>query len=165
MTIQKRTCLVLLVVGLPIALSNYATAATGTETYTYDARGRLASVTYPNGTSINYAYDAAGNRTSSGAAAGGGGGTFAFVSGTHSALGSAGDNASATIKNTGTAAITNITYTCTGQSFHTYGNPPTSIAAGAQAVYVCQAAGSGAYSVTLSISGTGASNSPFTQSF
>jgi YD repeat-containing protein len=34
-----------------------------TTTYGYDALGRLVSVTYPDGQTINYAYDAAGNRT------------------------------------------------------------------------------------------------------
>src|SRR5579872_3903265 len=32
--------------------------------YTYDALGRLGSVTFPNGSSITYSYDNAGNRTS-----------------------------------------------------------------------------------------------------
>ena len=33
------------------------------ETYTYDALGRLTSVTYDNGDVVYYVYDAAGNRT------------------------------------------------------------------------------------------------------
>ena len=33
-------------------------------TYMYDALGRLIQVTYANGTTIVYTYDAAGNRTS-----------------------------------------------------------------------------------------------------
>jgi YD repeat-containing protein len=32
-------------------------------TYTYDALGRLHSVTYQNGTAVTYTYDPAGNRT------------------------------------------------------------------------------------------------------
>ena len=37
-------------------------AATATA-YTYDTLGRVATVTYPNGTIITYSYDPAGNRT------------------------------------------------------------------------------------------------------
>lgn len=36
----------------------------GSATYTYDALGRLSSVTYGSGVTITYVYDAAGNRTS-----------------------------------------------------------------------------------------------------
>lgn len=42
-------------------------AVAGTSTYTYDSLGRLTRVVYNNGTTtttINYSYDAAGNRTS-----------------------------------------------------------------------------------------------------
>lgn len=45
---------------LLVILSGSAGAAT---TYTYDALGRLVSVTYSNGKTITYTYDAAGNRT------------------------------------------------------------------------------------------------------
>jgi len=38
-------------------------AQAGTIAYTYDALGRLATVTYSDGTVITYSYDAAGNRT------------------------------------------------------------------------------------------------------
>ena len=41
-----------------------AWAAAGTETYSYDPLGRLLSVGYPNGTTVLYAYDPAGNRKS-----------------------------------------------------------------------------------------------------
>jgi YD repeat-containing protein len=33
------------------------------DTYTYDAQGRLTSVTYTAGGSVTYTYDDAGNRT------------------------------------------------------------------------------------------------------
>lgn len=39
-------------------------AQAGSATHTYDSLGRLAKVTYSNGTVITYTYDAAGNRTS-----------------------------------------------------------------------------------------------------
>ncbi len=67
MTVQKSIRQLLQIVALGCGFSYNAIASAGTEFYTYDARGRLASVTYPNGTSINYTYDAAGNRISSGA--------------------------------------------------------------------------------------------------
>jgi YD repeat-containing protein len=41
--------------------------------YTYDANGRVATVTYANGTKITYTYDAAGNRASVVTACSGGG--------------------------------------------------------------------------------------------
>jgi YD repeat-containing protein len=40
-----------------------AFAASGGASYTYDTLGRLIQVTYDNGTTITYTYDAAGNRT------------------------------------------------------------------------------------------------------
>jgi YD repeat-containing protein len=42
-------------------------------TYTYDALGRVITLTYDNGTQITYAYDAAGNRTTQGVTCGTGG--------------------------------------------------------------------------------------------
>lgn len=39
------------------------TLAADSATYTYDALGRLTQVTYANGTTVQYSYDAAGNRT------------------------------------------------------------------------------------------------------
>jgi YD repeat-containing protein len=36
---------------------------TGASSYTYDELGRVRSVTYSNGSTVNYTYDAAGNRT------------------------------------------------------------------------------------------------------
>ncbi len=38
-------------------------SAANADTYTYDAQGRLASVTYTAGGSVTYSYDASGNRT------------------------------------------------------------------------------------------------------
>lgn len=140
---------------------NHALAA---ETYGYDARGRLTSVTYTNGTAIYYTYDAAGNRVSSGPAAVATG-TFTYVSGAHTSKGSPQDVVSLVVKNSGLGGITGITYTCVGGAgFHTYGSSSTSIAAGAQATYQCRSEASGGYSVTITLSGTNASNSPFATS-
>lgn len=41
-----------------------AWAASDGATYSYDALGRLTEVTYANGTTVVYSYDAAGNRSS-----------------------------------------------------------------------------------------------------
>lgn len=38
-------------------------AFAGDETYTYDASGRLHTVTYADGSTTTYTYDPAGNRT------------------------------------------------------------------------------------------------------
>jgi YD repeat-containing protein len=48
-----------LLVTSPIILVNSALA----ETYTYDAQGRITSVTTDAGVVTHYCYDAAGNRT------------------------------------------------------------------------------------------------------
>lgn len=42
-------------------------------TYEYDTRGRLKKVTFINGTTVQYNYDAMGNRTSVVTTCGGGG--------------------------------------------------------------------------------------------
>jgi YD repeat-containing protein len=47
------------------SLSLASTAAAGTTSYTYDALGRVATAVYPNGTTVVYHYDSAGNRTQS----------------------------------------------------------------------------------------------------
>jgi YD repeat-containing protein len=54
-----------LLVTSPIILVNSALA----ETYTYDAQGRISSVTTDAGVVTYYCYDAAGNRTYVGPAA------------------------------------------------------------------------------------------------
>lgn len=139
-----------------------ARSAAGTETYEYDARGRLVKVTYPGGATAKFNYDAAGNRISTGPdTAATATGTFALTATAHSARGSAGNIATATIKNTGTATITAINYTCAGGSWYKIGTPPTSLAAGASANFQCQAAASGSYTVVMVWTGTAVSNSPF----
>jgi YD repeat-containing protein len=57
MTIAKIVVLAC-VLGLVIAGSTAFA-----DTYTYDQYGRLTGVTYSDGSSVTYAYDAAGNRT------------------------------------------------------------------------------------------------------
>jgi YD repeat-containing protein len=139
-----------------------AQGAAGTETYEYDARGRLIKVTYPGGATAKYNYDPAGNRTSTGPdTAASATGTFALTATAHSSRGSAGNIATATIKNTGTATITAITYSCAGGSWYKIGTPPTTLAAGASATFQCQAAANGSYSVVMVWTGSTASNSPF----
>ena len=54
---------------LVIGLSGAAAAATS-QSFSYDALGRVIAVTSGNGVKITYAYDAAGNRTSKVAAGG-----------------------------------------------------------------------------------------------
>lgn len=95
-----------------------------------------------------------------------GSGTFAFVSGTHTAPGTIGDIATATIRNSGNAAITSITFSCTSGAYHNASSPVASLAAGATATFACQSHAN-PYSPTtgITLSGTGASNSPFTVSF
>lgn len=51
-----------LVVALALAGVIFKDAALAAESYTYDAYGRLTSVTYSDGSSVTYTYDAAGNR-------------------------------------------------------------------------------------------------------
>jgi YD repeat-containing protein len=89
-------------------------------------------------------------------------GTFQYVSGTHTNAGNTGDVATATIKNSGSTTITGITYSCSGGSWYKSGSPPTSLAAGVSGAFACTAAASGSYTVTFSLTGTNASNSPFT---
>ena len=45
-----------------ISLLSITTIYAGSATYTYDNLGRVTKVTYSNGKSVTYSYDAAGNR-------------------------------------------------------------------------------------------------------
>lgn len=44
-------------------LTSTVLTAAHAQTYTYDNRGQLTQIVYPNGARVNYTYDAAGNRT------------------------------------------------------------------------------------------------------
>jgi YD repeat-containing protein len=48
---------------LALAALMFAAPVSAATTYTYDTLGRVATVTYDNGKTITYSYDAAGNRT------------------------------------------------------------------------------------------------------
>jgi YD repeat-containing protein len=155
----------LLALLLAVVSLNCAMAVAGKEIYQYDVLGRLEKVTFADNTTIQYTYDSAGNRKTTGpaSAAATAGGTFLFLSGTHTMNGNSGDNAVATIKNSGTQAITAIGYTCSGGSFHIYGSGTASLQPGQSGTYQCQAGGSGSYSnASITVTGTGAANSPYT---
>ena len=46
-----------------VSMACAGTAAAGTTSYTYDALGRVVTAVYPNGTTVTYQYDSAGNRS------------------------------------------------------------------------------------------------------
>lgn len=60
MTFYNRAAITL---GLITAMVTALPASSETATYTYDARGRLATASYSTGATVTYSYDAAGNRT------------------------------------------------------------------------------------------------------
>lgn len=59
-----RQKLLTIIFSVMISWPYLAIAASDSMTYTYDAQGRLKTVTYQNGTVITYSYDIEGNRTS-----------------------------------------------------------------------------------------------------
>lgn len=65
MTRVRRSAFAIAVGALIAAFSGLGQTALAQNTYsyTYDALGRISTVTYPNGAVVTYTYDAAGNRT------------------------------------------------------------------------------------------------------
>jgi YD repeat-containing protein len=59
---KRETVLRLAILAFGFAALTFSSVAIA-DTYTYDALGRLTGVTYADGSSISYAYDSAGNRT------------------------------------------------------------------------------------------------------
>lgn len=60
MTLLRKYSALRCAAAMAIFISSSAYA--GTDTYIYDALGRVISVVHANGTSTSYTYDAAGNR-------------------------------------------------------------------------------------------------------
>lgn len=65
MTITRRVALAQLLLSgiINTALAHWQAASAETATYTYDALGRVVTVTFNDGTTIVYTYDPLGNRT------------------------------------------------------------------------------------------------------
>ena len=71
--VSTRTITAALIFGC--AVSSQSVHGQSTTAYEYDALGRLVAVDYGTSGSIDYVYDAAGNRTSVSIVGGGGGGS------------------------------------------------------------------------------------------
>lgn len=69
MSISRFVVATVFVVAISFNMFAYAVSAT----YTYDALGRVTTVTYDNGTAITYTYDSTGNLTNKTVTCGGSG--------------------------------------------------------------------------------------------
>jgi YD repeat-containing protein len=97
-----------MVAAIILVLCADAFGAAGIERYTYDALGRLRKVEFPDGKVVEYVYDAAGNRRTSGAAAGPPG-TIAFVAARYpNGCASCAGEFWIDIRNSGAGALTNV---------------------------------------------------------
>lgn len=102
-------------------------AAADTVTYTYDARGRLLTATYSDGTTFTYTYDLAGNRTQVVA----GDMTPAAVDWANISGSSGATNSAQTISSINQAITLTITYTGSGDiQYSKNGGTYTSISSG-----------------------------------
>jgi YD repeat-containing protein len=137
-----------------------ANAAAGTEQYRYDALGRLTRVTFPDGKTIEYVYDAAGNRRTVGPAPGGPPGTFTKTGG-YSPSGAG--SGSITIQNTGSGTITNVVVSLANIGAGGCSGGPTSygsLAPGQSITFGWYRATSGTIYCTPKATGVNATNSP-----
>ncbi|TXI51075.1 MAG: S8 family peptidase [Lysobacter sp.] len=89
-------------------------------------------------------------------------GLFVLTAKSRTTPGAMGDMVTVTIRNDGVQTITSIARTCSGGSFHVWGNGATTLAPGQSASYQCRAAASGSYAwPTVTFTGLRVSNSPF----
>jgi len=139
---------------------SHAVGPSGGEIYTYDARGRLETIKYTDGTKQTYLYDAAGNRSSIGQEKPASG-KFSLVGGyvpTQSQ-----QTGYVDIKNTGVQIISSISAVCTGANWPVTVSP-ASIAVGATARYQFLVLAPGGNPCKLKLTATTADNSPFVES-
>ncbi|HWU78844.1 MAG TPA: RHS repeat domain-containing protein [Caulobacter sp.] len=64
LTVKKSARIAIAAAGLGLGLGLAGAAAAQSIQYTYDALGRVTRADYGNGKTVSYAYDSAGNRTS-----------------------------------------------------------------------------------------------------
>ena len=90
---RRSAAAALVAAGLTMAAPSASAQSAGVS-YSYDALGRVVSVTYSNGANVTYTYDAAGNRTAvTAVAACGVWGSFLWGAGNWCSSGGQGANA------------------------------------------------------------------------